>query len=171
MENKYISFTFEALLKNLLFYILMIIVFGGSGFMMIVTLADHPPAPKITVLVLLIVLFCCLLPLGIFTFNFFKKLLSMFNHAAILSPRGIKFAGEKEIFWADIKAAAYHYDDGESVSDALLLEYKTGGRKYFDISETNIGNGHATYRVEILKMILMKMDKTPNCGAFTRVNP
>lgn len=154
MENRYINFTFEALLKNLLLYILMIIVFGGSGLMMILTLADHSPTPQITAPVLLIVFSWCLLPLGIFTFNFFKKLLSTFNHAAILSPRGIKFAGEKEILWADIKTAAYHYDDVESVSDTLLLEYKTGGCKYFDISETNICNGRAAYRAEILKTIL-----------------
>lgn len=78
----------------------------------------------------------------------------MFNHAAILSPRGIKFAGEKEILWVDIKNAAYHYDDVESVSDTLLLEYKTGGYKYFDISETNICNDNTAYRAEILKIIL-----------------
>jgi type III secretory pathway component EscS len=154
MENRYINFTFEGFLKNFFFYILMIIVFGGSGFMMIVTIADHPPTPHTTAVGLLIILFWCLLPLGISTLNFFKKLLSMFNHAAILSPRGIKFAGEKEILWVDIKNAAYHYDDGESVSDTLLLEYKTGGCKYFDISETNICNDYVVYRAEILKIIL-----------------
>lgn len=154
MENRYINFTFEGLLKNFLFYILMIFVFGGSGLIMILTLADHPPTPQTTAVALLFILFWCLLPLAIFTLNFFKKLFSMFNHAAILSPRGIKFAGEKEILWVDIKNAAYHYDDGESASDALLLEYQTGERKYFDISETNICNNYPAYRAEILKIIL-----------------
>lgn len=151
MEYKYIHFTFENLLKNFLFYILMVIIFGGSGVMMIVTLADHP---RTMAVVLLIISFWCLLPLGIFSFNFFKKLFAMFNHAAILSSRGIKFAGEKEILWIDLKTAAYHYDDVESVSDTLLLEYKTGGCKYFDISETNICNNYPAYRAEILKHIL-----------------
>jgi hypothetical protein len=157
MENRYINFTFEGLLKSFLFYILMIIVFGGSGFMMIVTIADDQPTPQATSVILLIIIFWCLLPLGIFTLNFFKKLLSMFDHAVILSPGGIKFAGEKEILWADIKKAGYHYDDAESVSDTLRLEYKTGGCKYFDISETNICNDYAAYRTEILEIILSRI--------------
>jgi hypothetical protein len=156
MEYRYINFTLKGLLKSLFFFILMVIVFGGTSFMMFVTSLENLPSRGMLVIILLIGI-CALVPLGFATFNFLKKLLSMFRHAATLSPQGIKFAGEKEIPWATIETAEYHYDDGENVSDSLKLKYKTGGFKYFDISETDICNENNAYRAEVLRIILSRI--------------